>query len=137
MAESVLRTLLYTAKDTRRMFEAALAQAHGTFPTFVVLDALANEEGLTQRALAGTLGVEGPTITRLLDSMEAQGLVERRPNPEDRRAYGIYPTPAGRARYEQLVPAACRAEETLLQGLAADEVAAFVRLLEHIHSSVK
>jgi MarR family transcriptional regulator for hemolysin len=132
MKPSVLRTLLYTAKDARRMFEAALTQAQGSFTTFVVLDALAAEEGLTQRALAELLSIEGPTLTRLLDGLEAQKLVERRPSPADRRAYRIYSTAEGRALYEQLVPAACRAEETLLHELPPDEVAAFTRLLEQV-----
>jgi MarR family transcriptional regulator for hemolysin len=128
--------LLYTAKDARRMFEGVLAQAQGAFTTFVVLDALSAEEGLSQRALAELLSVEGPTLTRLLDALEAQRLVERRPSPEDRRAYAIYLTPEGRARYDQLLPAACRAEETLLQGLSPDEVAAFARLLERVREGL-
>ncbi len=136
MTPSVLRTLLYTAKDARRMFEGALAQAHGSFPTFVVLDALAAEEGLTQRALADLLSIEGPTLTRLLDGLEAQKLVQRRPNPEDRRAYRIYSTPEGRALYEQLLPAACRAEQTLVQQLSEDEAATFCRLLEQVHGGL-
>ena len=136
MTPSVLRTLLYTAKDARRMFEAALAQAHGSFPTFVVLDALATDEGLTQRALADRLSIEGPTLTRLLDGLEAQRLVERHPNPEDRRAYRIYLTADGQALYEQLLPAACRAEQTLLQALSPDAVATFSSLLEQVRGGL-
>ncbi len=132
MKPSVLRTLLYVAKDARRMVEDTLAQAQGSFTTFVVLDALSEGEGLTQRALADLLSIEGPTLTRLLDGLEAQRLVERRPSPEDRRAYAIYLTPAGRTRYAQLLPAACRAEETLLEELSPDEVVAFARLLEQV-----
>ena len=50
----------------------------------------------TQRELADTVGIEGPTLVRLLHALEAQGLVERVPMPGDRRAKGLRLTEAAK-----------------------------------------
>ncbi|MBV1897594.1 MAG: MarR family transcriptional regulator [Rhodobacteraceae bacterium] len=49
---------------------------------------------VTQRDLAGYLGVEGPTLVRLLDGLETKGLIERRACPNDRRAKMVHLTKA-------------------------------------------
>ena len=48
--------------------------------------------GLSQRALAELIGVEGPTLGRCLDALEAQGLIERRPDNQDRRVNIVHLT---------------------------------------------
>src|SRR5579859_6541075 len=53
-------------------------------------------EGIRQKELAHALGIEGPSLVRLLDSLERRGLVERRADERDLRAHGIYLTRSGR-----------------------------------------
>jgi MarR family transcriptional regulator for hemolysin len=53
-------------------------------------------EGIRQKELAQALGIEGPSLVRLLDSLERRGLVERREDESDLRARGIYLTKSGR-----------------------------------------
>ena len=53
-------------------------------------------DGVRQKELATALSIEGPTLVRLLDNLERQGLIERREDETDRRARGIYLTKAGR-----------------------------------------
>ncbi len=50
-------------------------------------------EGRTQKELAARVNVEGPTLVRTLDRLEHEGLVERRPAMDDRRAKAVYLTP--------------------------------------------
>jgi MarR family transcriptional regulator for hemolysin len=52
--------------------------------------------GVRQKELATALAIEGPSLVRLLDSLERRGLIERREDENDRRARGIYLTRAGR-----------------------------------------
>jgi len=52
--------------------------------------------GVRQKELAAALGIEGPSLVRVLDNLERRGLIERREDETDRRARGIYFTPAGR-----------------------------------------
>ncbi|GGE09007.1 MarR family transcriptional regulator [Aureimonas endophytica] len=54
-------------------------------------------EGLRQGALAEEVGMEGPSLVRLLDQLAAAGLVERRDDPSDRRAKTLWLTDKGRA----------------------------------------
>src|ERR1700750_953382 len=56
--------------------------------------------GVRQKELATALGIEGPSLVRLLDSLERRGLIERREDESDRRARGIY---LARARRELVV----------------------------------
>lgn len=53
-------------------------------------------DGVRQKELATALSIEGPTLVRLLDNLERQGLIERREDETDRRARGIYLTRTGR-----------------------------------------
>jgi MarR family transcriptional regulator, transcriptional regulator for hemolysin len=52
--------------------------------------------GVRQKELATALGIEGPSLVRLLDNLERRGLIERREDENDRRARGIHLTRAGR-----------------------------------------
>jgi MarR family transcriptional regulator, transcriptional regulator for hemolysin len=52
--------------------------------------------GVRQKELATALGIEGPSLVRLLDNLERRGLIERREDETDRRARGIHLTAAGR-----------------------------------------
>src|SRR5712671_341942 len=52
-------------------------------------------EGVRQKELAVALGIEGPSLVRLLDNLERRGLIERREDGTDRRARGIHLTPEG------------------------------------------
>lgn len=55
---------------------------------------LSRNEGLTQTALAGLLEIQPISLTRALDRLADQGLIERRPAPNDRRAMQVYLTGA-------------------------------------------
>lgn len=59
-------------------------------------------EGLRQGALAAELGIEGPSLVRLLDQLAAEDLVERREDPSDRRARQVHLTDKGRAMLETI-----------------------------------
>lgn len=54
-------------------------------------------DGVRQGALAEALGVEGPSLVRVLDQLVAAGLIERREDPQDRRARTLHLTPAGQS----------------------------------------
>ncbi|TSJ62952.1 MarR family transcriptional regulator [Starkeya sp. 3C] len=62
--------------------------------------------GVRQVTLAAYVGIEGPSLVRLLDQLAASDLIERRDDPTDRRAKTIWLTPAGErlaARIEDLL----------------------------------
>jgi MarR family transcriptional regulator, transcriptional regulator for hemolysin len=95
-----------TAKVLSRAFDAELAAAGGSQPTWLIVLALKQRRWRTQRELAATVGIEGPTLTHHLDGLEKAGLIERSRDLEDRRAVRVELTPAGDALFDRLRTAA-------------------------------
>lgn len=84
---------------------AHLAQHNLTLPQFDVLAQLNTQEGITQQELADRLLVTKGNVCGLMDRMMEQGWVERREDPQDRRAYMLYLTPKGKGLIERVLPA--------------------------------
>ena len=82
-----LARLIRTEADKR-------ARAHGmTRAQWMILSRLESAPGLSQRELAEILEVEPITVGRLVDRLDARGLVERRPDPGDRRIWRLHLRP--------------------------------------------
>src|SRR5258708_27740848 len=77
------RRLVFLGKQLKASFEAMLAEHDCTIPTWAVLRYLARNPGLSQVQLAGRIGIEGPTLTRHLDRLCAEGLVARQRHEVD------------------------------------------------------
>ncbi len=88
---------------------------------YQVLAAAAGDEHGSQLALAQHLGVDRTVMTYLLDDLEAARLIERRPDPADRRARRIVVTRRGGDTLTRLDQRLRAAEEQLLSGLDTDE----------------
>src|SRR5690242_12785422 len=73
-----------------------------TLPQCKALVRLEKNEGASQARLAALADVEPMTMVRILDRMEADGLLERRPDPADRRARCLYLTAKGKALLDQI-----------------------------------
>ena len=89
-------------------------------------------EGLTQRELASLMAIENPTLVRLLDSLEQQNLIERRPCPNDRRARRLHLTNAGRAFMDDLSERAEVLREEMLEGISDKEIECTVKVFHKI-----
>ena len=127
------RRLAFAHKAMRAEFEARLVEAGGTFTTWVVLRSAHSESRLSQRELAESLGVEGPTLVRHLDRLEAEGLIERRRDAGDRRITRIEVTPRGVALLDRLVAVAEGAEAELRHLLGRDEHRRMRKSLQIMH----
>ena len=84
-----------TARLLRRDFERRSKGTGLTRAQWAVLAYIARNEGSSQAALADMLEIEPITLVRLLDKLEAAGLVERRPDPSDRRVARVAATARG------------------------------------------
>jgi MarR family transcriptional regulator for hemolysin len=78
-------------------------------------------DGVSQAALAEMAGVEPPTLVRVIDQLEAQGLVERQTKPADRRVNLLRLTPAAKPLVAQIEAEAERLRVELLDGLSYAE----------------
>lgn len=79
-------------------------------------------EGLTQRELAGLMAIENPTLVRLLDSLEAQNLIERRPCQHDRRARRLHLTKQGETFMHDLNARAAKLRDEMLEGVDTADI---------------
>jgi DNA-binding MarR family transcriptional regulator len=94
----------------------------GVDPQLVmVLRLVASDEGRSQQALGAALHIAASRMVGLIDDLEERGLVERRPNPDDRRARSLHVTPAGRKLLGRVAEVSKRHEEDLTRGLTPTE----------------
>jgi len=89
-------------------------------------------EGLTQRELAGLMAIENPTLVRLLDSLEQQGLIERRACPNDRRARRLHLTDPGRDFMAVLTARADTLRDEMLDGVDLADIESALKVFHKI-----
>jgi DNA-binding MarR family transcriptional regulator len=123
-------SLGYQVNHLARLMALALRDriaAHGVTPgQFAQLLALYEEDGLTQAELCTRVGIEQPTMASTLARMERDGLVERVPDPHDRRRSLVHLTPRARAFEDELVAAAQEVNDEATTGLTPAEAAALL-----------
>ena len=86
-----------------------------------LLARLSGNEGLSQAALAELMEVQPITLVRLIDRLEAAGLVERRPAPKDRRAFQLFLTPKAQPIIDRIWDFGHQTREEAMAGLSAAE----------------
>jgi MarR family transcriptional regulator, transcriptional regulator for hemolysin len=90
------------ARLLRRRFEQNARGSGLTRSQWQVLAYLAQNEGINQSGLADLLEIEPITLGRIVDKLETLGLIERHPDPSDRRVWLLHLTPAARPKLSQL-----------------------------------
>ncbi|MFN4135116.1 MAG: MarR family winged helix-turn-helix transcriptional regulator [Novosphingobium meiothermophilum] len=124
-------------RQMRRDFDRAASALGITGSQWTLLAVVAGNPGSTQRTIAELLEMTEASAGRLIDRMVADGMVERRPKPDDRRAHCIYPGPAAEPILEQLAVLGATQEERLLAGLGAEERETLSRLLDRMAANLQ
>jgi DNA-binding MarR family transcriptional regulator len=120
----------------RRAFQARLEGTPITYAQARALVYLARQQGIRQVDLADQLEVQPITLARLVDQLAGAGLVERRPDPLDRRAHRLHLTQAATPQLAAImdVVAAVRAEA--IGDMDDAQAAALVRGLQRIRGNL-
>jgi MarR family transcriptional regulator, transcriptional regulator for hemolysin len=141
LPRSLNREFAFIINDVARMLRTYAdykgAQFGVTRAQWAVLARLDRFEGLKQSELAEMLDLQPITLTRLLDRLCENGLIERRADPNDRRAKRLFLTPAARPMLEQL---GVLAEETLgtaLAGVSRESVEQIVTQLAVVKENLR
>ena len=103
---------------------------------YAVLAHLAYNEGINQNALADILDIEPITLARQLDRLEEAGMVERRPDPNDRRARTLYLTDGAWPMLDQIRLLGEQTREKAMKNLDADAQEKLIDLLIHIRNNL-
>ncbi len=123
--------LLQAGRHWRRLAQRVLA-AHdiSEAPAAALLWVRRLGGGVRQVTLAGHVGIEGTSLVRLLDQLNALGLLTRRDDPDDRRANTIWLTPQGERLAERIELSLAELRGRVLHGVSDADVAATLRVFD-------
>ncbi|MDW6003755.1 MarR family winged helix-turn-helix transcriptional regulator [Vibrio mangrovi] len=93
-------------------------------------------EGIKQVELAEMLEIKPMTLVRVIDSLVEEELIERRPDPNDRRAHRIYLQPKAEEQLKLVRLISQDVWSSALAGLPDEDIEQFIRTLKHIHHNV-
>ena len=140
MQQTFDRDLLIVLHDVARLLRTRFdqrARARGmTRAQWVILARLSRQPGLSQNELAGICEVEPITVARLVDRLEAHGLVERRPDPTDRRIKRLHLLPAAEPILEEIFSYKDALREEMMEGVDEKARAALIDALVHMKNKL-
>jgi MarR family transcriptional regulator, transcriptional regulator for hemolysin len=120
------REILFTISDVGRLLRTYAdqrARLNGmTRAQWAVLLQLERREGRKQSELAEALDIQPITLTRLVDRLCANGLIERRADPNDRRAKQLYLTPVARPLIDRILDHVEDIAQTVLDGMESKDI---------------
>ena len=125
-----------TAKLLDRAFDDALAAVGGSRPRWLILMALKNHPGASQREVADAVGIQGATLTHHLNALEDDGLVTRRRDPANRRVHVVELSPVGEAAFADMLDTVVAFDRRLRRGLTRAELAQLDALLGRLAANV-
>ena len=126
------------ARVWRRAVDLELVASGLTDATWTPLIHLSESgDAITQKELARRVGIDGSTLVRLVDLLSEAGLLERKPDPADRRAKRVVLTEAGHAEVSRIRARIAEAEEQFLADLDEDTIATMTRAFALIEQRVE
>ena len=138
---SLEREVAFNINDVARLLKTYADQRARDFgmtrAQWAVLACVERSEGLKQVELAETLDLQPITLTRLIDRLCDGGLIERRSDPEDRRAKRLYLTPAARPVLDGLTRLGKDIMATVLEGIEPAAVEELLALLLTLKTNLR
>ena len=125
------------ARLLRTYADYKAAQFGITRAQWAVLVRLERSEGLNQTELADMLDLQPITLTRLLDKLSDSGLIERRPDPGDRRAKRLFLTPAARPLLKRLAELGKETMTSTLAGIDPESIEKMVSQLALVKENLR
>lgn len=135
-----MTTVAYLLSDTarllRRAFDARVRQLGMTSTQARFLLMLSKFEGENQGYYADLLEVEPITLCRLIDRMADGGLIERRRDPADRRAWRVHLTERSRAVIDEVQQCLAGLESDITSGLTSSQTDSLREVLEVVRANM-
>lgn len=124
------------ARLLRREFDAHVKSAGLTRPQWRLLTTLRDHEGINQGELAELLMVEPITVCRMIDRLQDSSLIERRPDPDDRRSWRLHLGPRAHEILKELRPLAIEFLTGVCAGIPEAEQEAACKTLEKLRANL-
>lgn len=120
----------------RRIFQLRIEESSLTYAQARALIYISKYQGVRQVVLADILDVQPITLARLIDHLVAEGLVERRPDPTDRRAFQIYLCPAAQPHLDAIQQVSDVIRQDVLRSLSEEEQNVMFGALEKMRNNL-
>ena len=135
------REFAFTIMDVARLMKTYADQRARQFgisrAQWAVLMRIDRNEGLKQSELADMLDLQPITLTRLLDRLSENGLIERRADPNDRRANRLYLKPAAKPLLGRLANLGAGMMETVLDGISSTSIERMLKELSAVKDNLR
>jgi DNA-binding MarR family transcriptional regulator len=136
MNETIAFVLADVSRLMRRSFDQRARSIGVTRAQWRVITMLARHEGINQGGLADLIEVEPITLCRMVDRLAEAALVERRPDPNDRRVWRLFLTDKARALLSDLKLLAADLTQEAMDGITPKEQEQLRILLEAIRTNL-
>jgi MarR family transcriptional regulator for hemolysin len=123
-------------RKLRTLFDERAREMGLTLSRARLLMQLGKEDGPIQSDLAGILDIEQPTLVRLLDGLEAKGMIERRAVEGDRRARRVFLTEAARAQAQDILNFLVELRADILHGIPSEEMETALAVLRRTSRNI-
>jgi MarR family transcriptional regulator for hemolysin len=134
--KSIGYSVAMTNRALRKALDSELGHYGITFSQWQVLASLALEGETSQVKLAELIGVEGPTLVRILDRMEQKGWIKRKVSSRDRRQKLISPTKKTEGVWKKMTECAHGVRNGAVKGISSKDVANLQRFLKKIRENL-
>ncbi len=141
MPTPVKREIAFTIMDVARLLKTYADQRARQFgisrAQWTVLIRIDRHEGIKQAELAEMLDLQPISLTRLLDRLADSGLIERRADPNDRRANRLYLKPAAKPLLGRLAELGAGMMDTVLDGLSTTAIERMLKELGLVKDNLR
>lgn len=132
----ILRSIATLSRKVRTLFDARASAYELTHARSMIFLLLAHKTSMTVAELADAMVVQRPTMVRLIDGMEANGLVRREVSHEDRRQRSISLADAAQAEVQTVQALTDRIRADVLQGIPDNDLAVTQRVIDRMLENV-
>ncbi|MCW1402785.1 MarR family transcriptional regulator [Novosphingobium sp. MW5] len=136
MDENIAMLMAQVSRLMRRAFDEKARLLGMTRPQWQVISILSAHEGINQGGLAEILEVEPITLGRMIDRLQEAALVERHPDPADRRAWRLHLTVKAQELLEQLRPLANDTMDAAQEGLSQADKDSLIQAMKIMRANL-
>lgn len=135
--KSAVMNRLQSAARLSRTALAAKLNGHGFYAgQDQIMLALYNDDGQTPGQLAIRLGVRPPTITKTINRLQVQGVLEKKPSQDDARQAHVFLTDAGKETIRNIEKSVRKVDKQAFRGFDKKEQKALAKMLARIESNL-
>jgi MarR family transcriptional regulator for hemolysin len=134
--DSIALRLTIVARLMRGVFDRKISRLNVTRSQWTLIVAVARNPGATQKVIADLLEMSEASAGRLVDRLCSDGLLERRPRADDRRAHAVYLSDAARPLMDELGAAGRMLEDEVFAGFSADDLNRLAELLDRMYENL-